>query len=116
MVGNKPAHDPTNKNRIKNVLTWAVNNLHQKINTYDLANRAFLTRSTFDRHFRETMQTSPHAWLTKVRLEKAQSLLASSNVSIETVARSCGYVSALSLRISFKKQLGLTPGQFRKLQ
>ncbi|WP_159084292.1 helix-turn-helix domain-containing protein [Saccharobesus litoralis] len=100
--------------RLNQALNWAQDNLHLGVTTDDLAQQAYLTRSTFDRHFRQTMQTSPHVWLTAIKLEKAKALLISSQLTIETIAKSCGYISALSLRISFKKQLGITPGQFRK--
>ncbi|AWB65944.1 hypothetical protein C2869_05575 [Saccharobesus litoralis] len=102
--------------RIDDVIAWATKNLSTKINTQVLAEKAYVSRSTFERSFRQTQNMSPREWLIKVRLIKAQNLLASTSQSIDSIAKACGYVSALSLRLAFKKHLDQTPGEYRLLQ
>ncbi|WP_159084065.1 helix-turn-helix domain-containing protein [Saccharobesus litoralis] len=95
-------------------LKWAELNLHLPISIADIAEKAYLTRSTFERFFKQTQQVSPRTWLIQMRLKKALHLLATTSHSIDKIAQKCGYVSALSLRLIFKRYLGYTPGYYRR--
>lgn len=50
----------------------------------------------------------------KMRLEHARKLMTSSNVSINSVAKSCGFSDASHLISWFRKQYGETPADYRK--
>jgi len=50
----------------------------------------------------------------KMRLEHARKLMIASNVSINTVAKSCGFSDASHLITWFRKQYGETPSDYRK--
>lgn len=52
-------------------------------------------------------------YVLEVRVNKATSLL-KSNMTIETVAKKCGYTSAHSFIRAFKRASGITPGELKR--
>ena len=51
--------------------------------------------------------------LTKVRLGQAAGYLATTNLSIDAIARRTGYTSDAALSKAFKREFGAAPGQYR---
>ncbi len=54
---------------------------------------------------------SDYVW--NLRLEKAKDLLLTTDMSVDNISVSVGYVSTSSFRRKFKQDTGLTPSQFR---
>jgi LacI family transcriptional regulator len=79
-----------------------------------LAAAAGLDRHSLNRLFRETVGSSVHAELLRVRLHNAQRLLRSTDKPIAEIALVCGFADQAHFSRSFKQQAGLTPSQFRK--
>jgi transcriptional regulator GlxA family with amidase domain len=72
-----------------------------------------MSRRSFDRRFRELTGTAPATWLTHQRVLHAQRLLESTPLSVEEVARSCGFSSAAALRPHFRRLVGVAPATYR---
>jgi len=66
------------------------------------------------RLFRRDTQKTPHAYLTALRMALARELLAEDECSVAQIAERCGIVSESHFQSLFKKQTGITPGQYRK--
>lgn len=80
-----------------------------------MAARAFLSRATFARHFARAYHLTPQAWLTQLRMALAARLLHQDRQArLEVIAERCGFQSLASFSKSFKKQYGLTPGEWRR--
>lgn len=95
-------------------LDWALAHLSEAIDVNSMADRANMSRRTFDRKFRSSLNLSPKEWLTVQRLNLAKELLEKDTVNIEKVASLCGFESAITFRHHFRKKLGVSPGQYRK--
>jgi methylphosphotriester-DNA--protein-cysteine methyltransferase len=74
----------------------------------------FGSRRTFLRRFRQTTGTSPHAWLTSQRLNQAEELLETTDLSIEHIAHHVGYTSGAALRDQFVQHRGVPPRDYRR--
>lgn len=98
---------------LSEVITWALEHLHEQFDVETLAARAYLSRRTFDRRFRSRTGSAPLQWLTTQRVIQAQRLLETSDYSVEEVADRCGFRSAVSLRSHFRRQLGSSPAAYR---
>jgi transcriptional regulator GlxA family with amidase domain len=94
-------------------LAWALGRLDQPLPVECLARRAQMSRRNFDRRFREITGTTPAAWLTHQRVLRAQQLLESTRLSVEEVARQCGFSSAAALRPHFRRLVGTVPAAYR---
>lgn len=96
------------------VLTWARENLGRRPSVDELAARATMSRRTFLRRFRQVTGTSPHAWLTNQRLNQAEELLETTQLTIERIADHVGYTSGAALRDQFVQRRGVSPSEYRR--
>mgnify|MGYP000294794056 FL=1 len=96
------------------VLDWARGRLTQPITIDDLAAKANMTRRSFDRKFRNTLNMSANEWLIEQRISLTKSLLETSDLSIEKIAQQSGFASAMSLRHHFRNTLGVSPREYRR--
>lgn len=75
-----------------------------------------VSRSVLFRRFKHHLGRSPKKELTRVRLEKAKSLLTYSVLPIEEVARQALLTDARHFIQTFRQATGVTPMRFRKLR
>ena len=61
----------------------------------------------------DDMAAQPHQWLTRQRVTKAQRLLETTDLPIDTIATSCGFGSAATLRHHFQREARTTPSAYR---
>lgn len=78
-----------------------------------MASRAGMSVRTFLRRFQALTGTTPAEWLLTERLNRARDLLETSNLPVEEVATLAGFGSAATLRHHFRRQLGLSPANYR---
>jgi AraC family transcriptional activator FtrA len=79
-----------------------------------LARAAGMSRRTFLRRFKANTGMTPAAWLTAARVARARDLLASSPAAIEEIAAAAGFGSAATLRHHFRRQMQLSPADYRR--
>jgi AraC-like DNA-binding protein len=79
----------------------------------DLAAAAGLSRAHFSREFRRAFGESPHAYLLARRLERAASLLRSTDRPVVSICFAVGLRSVGSFTTSFTHAYGVTPTAYR---
>jgi len=79
----------------------------------DMARRAQLSPSHFTALFRQTFGTSPHRYLTQLRVQRAQELLRSSRHSAQHIADECGFADVQHFSKAFKQIAGVSPRAYR---
>lgn len=57
---------------------------------------------------------TPVEYINKLRIEKAVEYLANADMNILNIALLCGFGSLSNFYACFKKQMGLTPNEYRK--
>lgn len=78
-----------------------------------LAEVANTSRASLARIFRQTAQTSPVAFLVKLRLELAKRKLQGSRVSLAAIAAEAGFQSESAFSRAFQIRYGIRPGEAR---
>lgn len=86
----------------------------RKWTVQELAEAVALSRSAFSARFTELVGEPPMTYLTRWRMLRASRLL-KNEASIETIAELVGYGSEAAFRKAFKREIGMPPGQYRKL-
>lgn len=89
-------------------------NLCDQIHVADLAALLGLSSSYFSRKFTHTFGISPHAWLTRRRIEVAQGLMLTTDAPLSEIAQSCGMADQSHLSRSFRRIVGETPFSWRQ--
>ncbi|MEM9419491.1 MAG: AraC family transcriptional regulator [Planctomycetota bacterium] len=80
----------------------------------DLAQAASLSPSHFARLFKDTVGESPHAFLTRYRVERAVDQLRDPTRALIDIALACGFSDQPHFSRVFKKITGTTPRQHRQ--
>ena len=78
-----------------------------------LAATAALSRRSFDRRFRAAAGCSPLQWLLHQRVLRAQQILSTTDLPIDTVARASGFADGVTLRPHFRRIVGVPPQTYR---
>lgn len=89
-------------------------NLDRNVAVAEAARAACLSPFHFHRLFAAFHETTPHRYLTKLRLEKAKALLRAGDRDVTAVAAACGFESLGSFTSLFKRTFGVTPGAIRR--
>ncbi|MGL5809685.1 MAG: transcriptional regulator FtrA [Nocardioides sp.] len=99
---------------IASAMDWALAHLDRPITIAEFARQARMAERTFLRRFRVEVGITPHRWLARQRLHRAQRLLETTEDGIDLVARRAGFGSVESLRVHFRRTLRTTPATYRR--
>lgn len=86
----------------------------RQISLKTLCDMFFLSKVSLCKKFKEVMNCSIMEYLLRVRLNTAKSLLRSTNKSVEQISIECGFSSANYFGLIFKKEVGLSPLNYKK--
>jgi AraC-like DNA-binding protein len=81
-----------------------------------LAGVAGLSIFHFARAFKRTTGKTPHSYLMEKRVRRAQKLLADTDISLSQVAFAAGFSDQSHLARHFRRLVGSSPGEYRRLQ
>lgn len=80
----------------------------------DLLARFQVSRSVLYRRFHDALNRSPHEEILRVQLERAKRWLEESNFTLERIAGLVGFQHSEYLSVAFKRELGVTPSEYRR--
>ena len=80
----------------------------------ELAATARVSTNHFIRSFRQTRGTTPHQLVMTRRCQRAMDLLRQPHLTVADVSDAAGYSSPAYFIASFRQQLGVTPGAYRR--
>ncbi|MEI5673123.1 MULTISPECIES: GlxA family transcriptional regulator [unclassified Nocardioides] len=110
----RPLPEPGDVGRLGPTLDWALAHLDEPMTVDDLAARARMSRRHFTRRFAETTGTTPARWVLARRLDESRRLLETTGWSVDRIARSCGFGSAVTFRQNFAAAYATTPTSYRQ--
>ena len=80
----------------------------------EYADLCSLSRSRFEHLFKEITGATPHAYLIKIRLDKACYLLSNTSLNISEISDMTGFSDPLYFSRMFRKKFGIPPREYRK--
>jgi len=101
--------------RLEATLQYLRENFAEPLRLPEVAKRAGFSVPVFTRAFKQATGTSFLSYVRSLRVEHAKRLLGSSALTTEQIAQSCGFQSQHHLLRSFKKVVGQTPGEYRRV-
>jgi transcriptional regulator GlxA family with amidase domain len=78
-----------------------------------LAAVAGVSMHHFARGFKQSAGITPHYYLTQKRVERAQDMLAHTDLSLSEIAFAVGFSDQSHMARQFRQLIGITPRQFR---
>lgn len=91
---------------------YCMSHLADKITLEELAALCHLERFQFLRQFKRTVGMTPHAWLLRMRLEQACSLLALRAGSLTDIAQEVGFFDQSHFNRAFRQAFGVPPSRY----
>jgi AraC-like DNA-binding protein len=89
-------------------------NLHKSLTVVELASVTGLSPTHFSRLFRQAVGESPHRYVRRRRVERAEGLIVGTDLSFRVIAELVGFSDQSHLNRVIRAERGLTPGQLRQ--
>lgn len=101
--------------KIAPVLNHIARNYAQpSLSIHEYAQMCYLSDSRFSHLFKEITGVTPHRYILQKRISSAENLLLSTDMKIEEVASSVGFIDPYHFSRVFKKITGMPPTTFKK--
>lgn len=100
--------------RFASLHAWVAAHLNENITVERMAEQAGMTPRTFARSYTSQTGRTPARMVEAMRLEAACRALQETELPLKTIAVSTGYTAEQNLRRVFQRQLGVSPGQYRR--
>lgn len=98
----------------KNAIRFISIYYYKKISIEDVARSENIERHYLNMLFKKYSDMSPKEYLEHIRMDKAKSLLRSTDYPIGEIALSVGYDDILQFSRAFRKKVGISPSGFRE--
>jgi AraC-like DNA-binding protein/quercetin dioxygenase-like cupin family protein len=106
----------TGRNDIWSIIHYVYKNFHENITLNNLSQLFYLSIPYISTSFKQCLGINFHIFLRNLRIEKACSLLTSSNMSVTAIAYDVGYTSYSTFVRVFHICKGISPALYRKLK
>ena len=101
--------------QLQMMMQYIHQNYAEAISLEDISNSVNVSKSTALNIFTRYLNDTPVNYLVSVRLKKAAELLKSTENKIDFIAMETGFESDAYFCRCFKKNFGMTPGMYRKI-
>lgn len=110
------ADDPLYQNYVLPVIKKIEKDYFLPLSVDELSRQVFITPQYLSRLFRQYLNCSTYEYLTSYRIGKAKELLIlNRRLEIQDIAHRAGFSDTSHFIVIFKKAVGITPLQFRRL-
>lgn len=110
------SHDPAYSSRsILAVQAYMREHLSEKITIADLSRIASLSPTYLKAEFHRVCGKPIHRWLVELRMQRAAECIRCTELPIYQIAHEVGYESMSQFTSVFRKQYGVTPGEYKKM-
>ena len=99
--------------RFADLATWMLGHLNKDLSVEVLAEHMHLCPRQFSRRFKVEFNSSPAAFVQRLRLDEARKRLSAAGSTVEGVADSVGFRDPDSFRRAFVQCFGVPPKQYR---
>lgn len=103
-----------NDSIVHTALMFIRSNFMEPINVQDVVKATGVSRRLLEMRFKQCMGRSILDEIKRRRLEKVCTLLRDSNLNLDAIAEQCGFQCKYYLIQLFRKEFGMTTGQYRK--
>jgi AraC-like DNA-binding protein len=99
---------------VAEALRYIAANLHKPVSVPEVVAAVCVSRSTLERSFQSHLALPISKEIMRLRLERVKRHLIERKTNLKHVALENGFPDATTLCRIFRREIGITPGQFRK--
>ena len=99
----------------KRTVAYIEANLGSKLAIREIADLVALSKCHFSRAFKQTLGTSPMAYVAVRRVERAKLMMVSTGQRLTDIAFACGFADQSHLNRCFRRIVGVSPGLWRRV-
>ena len=110
---NLPPSNGLSRERLWRVCDYIEAHLDDRLTLTEVARVACLSPYHFSRSFKQAVGVGPRRYIVQRRVARAKTLLRRTNQPLSWVAKEAGFADQSHLTAEFRRQIGVTPGQFR---
>ncbi|MBR5535625.1 MAG: helix-turn-helix transcriptional regulator [Clostridia bacterium] len=110
----KEASFGLHEDNIQKIREYIHSNLNEDITVKSLADMAHMSVTHFSRVFKKRCGFSPYDYVLEARLNRAKELLLRSDMTVTDITYETGFNSEANFVYCFTKNVGISPGKFRK--
>ena len=99
---------------LASVLKYIQENIGKDLNVTVLSQHGCLTERTLTRKFQAETGLTPARYVELVRIDAARIALEQSSASVESIARSTGFINSERMRRAFQRHLGISASEYRE--
>jgi AraC family transcriptional regulator len=118
----RQATDIDPQNKTGGLASWQMRRLNvfiearldQPIRLKELSAISKLSTAYFSRAFKLTFQETPHAYIVRRRLERAETLMLTTDILLSEIAARCGFADQAHLCRLFRQQYAKSPAAWRR--
>jgi len=100
--------------KVESALTWYAVNLARRPTVMEVADAVHVSTSHLRRLFWQVRRTSPKTAFQRIRLDKAQELMSRTALTLDDVARHCGFANSSHFCREYRACHNFTPTHWRK--
>jgi len=115
VASTKPSHNAASRKRFSKLINYIHQHLDASLSLNELAEMACLSPDYFSKQFLEVMGIRPLEYVNRIRIERAQMLLLTTDLAIKQIAEKVGIASNSYFSTLFKKQTLCTPEEYRTI-
>ncbi len=101
--------------RLQRVFAFVRENLAKEVSVAELAQAVGMSQYYFSKLFKMSTGTTPHQYVMRQRVERAQQLLRESRTTLANVATQVGFETQSHFTSVFRHLVGITPKRYREM-
>ena len=99
---------------VMRALQYIRSNLSARLTVTEISENIFAAKSTLTKHFSKELSMSPNEYVTNLIMSKAETLLSTTNLPINSICEKLGFSDQLYFSRRFKQKFGVCPSEYRK--
>lgn len=116
LEGKDPPHADVrlSASQLRKVDEYMHSHLERNFTFGELAAYVGLSRTVLFQRFTRTLHLTPNQYRQNLRVAQAKALIKNGEMTLSEIASACGFSDQTHMNRTFRQQLGVTPGQYRR--